>query len=160
MGNSFHNSLFLSNEEFNKLNKNAKTQEDIILNIFNKFKTGTKAELVDLFQQQSSKDYKVSESSISRALSNLDRDGKIYKTNEKKPGAYGVPNTVYALYVGDDEPIQKVVQHKLNLDSNETMALDIILEKFIEQNKSSEKYVPLMWELCDSIRKKLNKITL
>lgn len=151
--NSFHNTLFLPEELVGRFNNNALKQEDFIYGIFQQHKDLTKTDIVSIFRRLQSK---VSESSVSRSLSNLDTQGKIYKTNIKRQGEYGVPNTVYRI-VEKGEIIEKVVEHKLKLDSNECLALELVLD-FFKDNADMKDYVPAFWEKFNSIEKKLKKI--
>lgn len=139
MGNSFHNTLFLNNDVVKALETNAKTQEEVIYNIFQQHKRLTKADIKKIFEQFQDN---VSESSISRALSNLDNEGKIYKTAEKRIGDYGVPNTVYALYEGDTLT-KKEVQRRVKISDDDLFIINEVFNAFINLSEGNPKYKEL-----------------
>jgi len=90
--NSYHNTTnqdddFVLVEEFK-----ARTQEDIILNIFNVFPRMTASEIHQMFD-----DINIPLTSIRRGMSNLKKRGVLIKTEDTKVGIYGKPEYIYKL---------------------------------------------------------------
>lgn len=153
MGKSYHNTLFLDDQLVRQYETKAKSQEEFIYGIFLQHKALTKADLLITFQEIGDP---MTEMSISRALTNLQTEGKITLTDEKRMGVYGRPNGVYKL-VTKDEPI-KQVEHRLKLNDKECLALELVIGKFVEDYISTDEYVQELWDAVNSINNKLSKI--
>lgn len=151
---SYHNTLFLDDNLKHQYETNAKNQEEIIYQLFLQHKEFTKSDLVGIFKQIVEDPC---QSSISRALTNLSDEGKIIKTTDKRKGSYGVPNSIYRLL---DEPIEveKEVEHKLKLDTNECLALELMIEDFLTNHKDTGIYEETFFNVINSMKYKLNKI--
>lgn len=152
MGNSYHNTLFLDDTLVRQYETKAKTQEEFIYGIFLQHKSLTKADLIIAFDKIG---HPMTEMSISRSLTNLQTEGKIYLSNDKRMGVYGRPNGVYKL-LEKDEPV-KEVEHRLKLVSEECLALELVLSTFKEL-VPNEDYIPEFWDKVNSIQNKLLKI--
>lgn len=96
MFQSFHNTIYASGEDLGKFKKDAKNQEDIVLEIFKKHYKLTASEAYDIFGNKS-----VPLTSIRRAISNLVYRDKLVKLDGEKPemkiGVYGKSEFVYQL---------------------------------------------------------------
>jgi predicted transcriptional regulator len=73
----------------------AKTQEQIIFNIFTENTNLTASEAWKIYNQKGNTPL----TSIRRAITNLCNKGKLIKTKDTKPGLYGKKEHVYTLVV-------------------------------------------------------------
>jgi predicted ArsR family transcriptional regulator len=149
---SYHNTLFLDDQLVRQYETKAKTQEEFIYGIFLQHKELTKADLIITFQEIGDP---MTEMSISRALTNLQTEGKIYLSTDKRMGVYGRPNGVYKLVTGEEGNTE--VEHRLKLNDNECLALELILNVFKEKS-DKEDYKDQLWDMFNSINNKLSKI--
>jgi hypothetical protein len=151
---SYHNTLFLDDNLKHQFETKAKNQEEIIYELFLQHKEFTRADLMGIFKQVQDK---TSESSISRSLSNLSKEGKVIKTTDKRIGEYGAPNSIYRL-VDEEHQVEKVSHHRLKLDTNECLALELMIEDFISNHKNTGVYEDSFFNVLNGMKFKLNKI--
>ena len=110
MGKSYHNTLFLDDQLVRQYETKAKTQEEFIYGIFLQHKEITKGDLLLTFQEIG---HPMTEMSISRALTNLTTEGKIYLSTDKRMGVYNRPNGVYKLITGEE--VKKEVKKGMSM---------------------------------------------
>lgn len=96
MAKSYHNTNDLNGEEYNKANRIAETQEDIIYAIMKDHKKLTRTECHRIYVERTGKD-KTPESSIGRGLTNLKTWGMLALTTERTMGQRGAPVKFYEL---------------------------------------------------------------
>ena len=136
MGANYHNTLGLPNELVQAYETKAKNQEEFIYDIFLRKNQLTKSDLVKMFNQLQNK---VSESSISRSLSNLQTEGKIFKTSIKKTGDYGVPNSIYQL-VPFEEQVEQTIYRRFKMTEDQLFVIHEVFDAFIELSKHNPDY--------------------
>ena len=85
---AFHNTINLDGKTLDKAMKDAHSIEQLIYNVFKKYKknTFTPCELHDQIKE------KVLLTSIRRGITNLTNEGKLVKTDIQRMGKYGKPN--------------------------------------------------------------------
>lgn len=95
---SFYNTIRMSGADLFSANKQARTQEDIILQIFKEsdgeltpFEVNDRLELNSLY-------YPIT--SIRRSITNLTKRGKLIKTEIKRQGEYGQINYTWRIKNG------------------------------------------------------------
>lgn len=86
---SFHDTINLPNELFNKANDKCETQEQRIYLLMRSRSAMTPFEVQDIYNFSYPE---IPITSIRRALSNLERMGLLKKTEWMKQGKYGKPN--------------------------------------------------------------------
>ena len=150
---SYHNTLFLDDQLVRQYETKAKTQEEFIYGIFLQHKALTKADLIVTFQEIG---HPMTEMSISRSLTNLQTEGKVYLSSEKRMGVYGRPNGVYKLVTGEEGNTE--VEHRLKLNDNECLALELVLDVFNRDHKGKDEFQDRLWTMVSSISNKLSKI--
>ncbi len=148
----FHNSLGLDQDLVNAYSKKNQSQEDFIYTIFLKYNDLTKSELLVFLNTLGDK---ITEMGVSRSLTNLQTAEKIMKTEEKRIGIYGVPNSVYRLIKeGDVVPVR---EHRLKLTGQECKILGMMINDFIDNNDLEEMGNETFLAV-KGITEKLNKI--
>lgn len=87
--NIFHNTVKLKDAELEEAIRNAKTQEERIYLLMTGKSSRTPFEVLDMYCAIFPI---VPITSIRRAMSNLEKAGKLIKTNQQKKEQYGKPN--------------------------------------------------------------------
>lgn len=102
---SFYNTIHLQGSNLAKAKKQVETQESKILDFFqtNKQQSFTKHEIKTALVNLGKINAKTPESSVSRALSNLYKDGKVLKLREMRLGEFDKPNHLWTVA---PEPLQ------------------------------------------------------
>ena len=94
---SFYNTTHEKGRVLVKLCEQSESQEQKVLDIFRRSKTGLTAS--EVFKQYPEKNVPLT--SIRRAITNLMQlERKLIKTTNKRAGIYGKPETEYQLYTG------------------------------------------------------------
>ena len=108
-GTTFYNTIHLQNEDLAKAKKQAETQESKILDFLkaNPKQKFTKHEIKIALVKLGRIRANTPESSISRALTNLCKDGKILKLEEMRLGEFDKPNHLWQVVL---EPLQVATQ--------------------------------------------------
>ena len=107
--NSFYNTIHLQGTDLVKAKKQAETQESKILDFLkaNSKQKFTKHEIKIALVKLGRIRENTPESSISRALTNLCKDGKILKLEEMRLGEFDKPNHLWQVVL---EPLQVATQ--------------------------------------------------
>ena len=85
---SFYNTIHASGAQLELFEQEAKTQETAVLDFFraNPFQDFTPCEVQTIMNTAAPI------TSIRRAITNLTKQGRLYKTGNMRPGQYGKPN--------------------------------------------------------------------
>jgi hypothetical protein len=157
MAKLFYQSLQIPADLLRQYETTAKTQEDVILHIFTQLPDATKSELYEIFGNNGTL---ISESSISRSLSNLNERGQIMMTDMKRIGIWNKPNTVYTLVTEankDEAVARRKTNIKVELTQDELDATHFAIGEFIKFHSDSDEYENILFEQLDVIYNKLIK---
>lgn len=155
MAQYFYDTIELSDDLLQQYKNKSKIDEDIMYNMILQSPVNglTKSEIINIYKKYN---IKISENSVSRALSNLGDKLKVLKTKEKRIGNWGKPNCVNVLVtkenieqakkIRDSTPKNiklKIIEMKLIMSSinfvlNNKEDLD---EKYTKQLKSIFKHI-------------------
>ena len=96
---SFHNTINLQGLELAEARKQAETQESKVLGFLQASRklSFTKHEIKTTLVNLGKMNVKTPESSVSRALSNLNKQGKILKLEEMRLGEFDKPNHLWTI---------------------------------------------------------------
>ena len=94
---SYHNTTSQDSDFVVKSRIKNKTQEEIVFEIFKRFKKLSASEVLEEFPKN------VPLTSIRRAMSNLQYENKLRKLSEKREGLYGAPEHYYAVVKPEDK---------------------------------------------------------
>ena len=100
MAKLFYQTIEVSPELLKQYEKKAAHQEEVILSFFKQGFDLTRSEVWQIFDYNN---YRISESSISRSLSNMSDRLQITKTGEKRIGVWGKKNSVYTLVTEENK---------------------------------------------------------
>lgn len=93
----FHNTTNQNPEFVLSAKKKNKTQEEIVFDIFLKYKKLSASEVLEHYPSN------VPLTSVRRAISNISYEGKLRKLAETKIGLYGAPEHFYAVVTPEDK---------------------------------------------------------
>lgn len=88
----YYNTTNEEGAELKSYSEKAETQKEAVLFLFQKFKHGTPSEVWKFYGSNL-----CPLTSIRRAITDLTKEGKLIRTEEKKPGIYGRPESIYKL---------------------------------------------------------------
>jgi hypothetical protein len=134
---NFYNTLNLPNDLVTQYEKRGNTQKEFVYQLF---LINKQLSRVDLLNVLPTLKRNISESSISRCLTDLKTEGRVMITPNKKEGKHGVKNSIYEI-INNPGPIKKIGNNRTIKLSNEEI-------------RYLKEYLPNI-DIANSIKKKL-----